>query len=49
MLEVAIFNHLDIKVLVHPNLFTKYQATTDERDAKISQKIGNINLSIPLP
>lgn len=33
--EVAIFNHLEITVWIHPTILTQVSATTDQKDAKI--------------
>jgi hypothetical protein len=47
--EIAIFNHLDITVLIHPNILTRVKATTDEHGAKISTKVYGRDVSLPLP
>lgn len=47
--EIAIFNHLDITVMIHPTILTKVSATTDKRDAKISTTIYRQEIALPLP
>lgn len=47
MEEIAIFNHLDITVLIHPTLLTNTGLSTDQKDAQYSTTIYGKEIAIP--
>lgn len=49
MLEAAIFNHLEIKVKVHPNLMTQSGVTTNVKDASFRTEIYGQQFEYTLP
>jgi hypothetical protein len=49
IMEAAIFNHLEIKVKVHPNLMTQSGVTTNVKDASFKAEIYGQQFEYTLP
>jgi hypothetical protein len=47
--ETAIFNHLDLKVLVSPAWMTSQELSSDKEDEKINFSLYGYDINVPLP